>query len=253
MGSCPNAERIVCSGDCNADFSRINSGHTSTLRFIDIENFCIFHNALMNDVDFTYENIADNSRSIIDHMFVSKNLESCVNRIRCDHHIDNMSNLINHLCLLKLICLWTEPAVAEAIVTKQKFLRLLPPQGIRSNVVQTWNVCCILTTESLLWCRHLTVMICCVTIIFRSCRGTADFIVDFLLKASQCIPRAISQKKRRRIHWWNQFLEPLYEKALFWHYVWNDCGRPWVVLLLMSGGIHGRNTTSQLRVFHTQQ
>lgn len=54
----------------------------------------------------------------------------------------------------------------------------------------------------------------------------AEFIIEVCTTASDCVPKSSHNAKRKRIPGWNQFVKPLHEKAMFWHMIWNQNGRP---------------------------
>ena len=46
----------------------------------------------MYDIDYTFESSSNQSRSIIDHVFLSSNLTELVSSITCEHSPENMSD-----------------------------------------------------------------------------------------------------------------------------------------------------------------
>ena len=89
---------IIIGGDFNTDLSRINSLHTCTgalTNFVNQNGYVFGLNSNVG-VEFTYENIATGSRSVIDHIIVSESLSS---QVLSYYSIDSVDNMSDHRVL----------------------------------------------------------------------------------------------------------------------------------------------------------
>ena len=75
-----NTDFVIIGGDLNADLSRLQSSHTSSLIDYCKENNLTCVNSKYLSIDYTYCNDATNSRSLIDHFIVSDSLCDNVNK-----------------------------------------------------------------------------------------------------------------------------------------------------------------------------
>ena len=90
------ADHIICGGDFNTEMRRQGSMHTQALgEFAREEGFALLdgtHGGYSFNVDFSFENAATGSRSLIDHFVISLNCLSSVRAVFCDHSVDNLSD-----------------------------------------------------------------------------------------------------------------------------------------------------------------
>ena len=54
----------------------------------------------------------------------------------------------------------------------------------------------------------------------------ADMTEACLMAGDACIPQTTNRKTTGRIPGWSEEVEPLRDKSIFWHNIWNECGRP---------------------------
>ena len=89
---------MLIGGDFNTDLSRINSLHTGALtNFVNQNGYVFGLNCSNVGVEFTYENIATGSRSVIDHIIVSESLSS---QVLSYYSIDSVDNMSDHRVLV---------------------------------------------------------------------------------------------------------------------------------------------------------
>jgi hypothetical protein len=88
-----NIDNVSRGCDFNTDLTRVNSLHTTSLvSFVQDEHFILLDSLPIFDVEYTYESMANNARSLIDHFMVSQNLAVHVTDISTDACIDNLSD-----------------------------------------------------------------------------------------------------------------------------------------------------------------
>ena len=209
-------DRIVFGGDLNCDLQRL--GERSRV----LREFCVRFSAELcaehpaSRVEYTYRNDATGARSLVDHFVLTENLMA-----NLSGHVtwDEVDNFSDHL-----------PIIAR--ISFDSFLT----SGDRSASPRlSWNRANENDTEryriqvrerlSLLELPHEALM--CDGI---GCFTHGDAINNYYSQIEQalvtsgqeCIP---STRPRGRAGW-NELAEPQRRASLFWHHLWEDCGRP---------------------------
>jgi hypothetical protein len=221
-----NVSRVIIGGDFNTDLCRANSLHTHALNaFSADQDFRVLgtNGPHLHDVPFTYESHMNQSRSTIDHFVLTENIVPDVLSVRIECSVDNMSD---HLPVTLYVSVAVEhvhddprpspPRPQWHLVTDEVVV------AYRSELdAQLDNL--VPPTEAL----HCT---------DPRCEEHYDQIVRFhdglvsaCLNAGQrCIPSSAERAHdaRKRTPGWNEYIAPLRDDALFWHFLWKECGRP---------------------------
>ena len=74
-------DHVIYGGDWNADFSRSHSQHTIALSQFCVEEHFIHVYSRKKSVEYTYLSYINCSKSLIDHFFISAQLDNCVNKL----------------------------------------------------------------------------------------------------------------------------------------------------------------------------
>ena len=214
---------IVLGGDFNVDFSR-NWLHTDLLN--DLCSTRILSSIVRHPystIDFTY-NFNMKSFSVIDHFILSDHLfNSSVKSISVEHDVDNTSDhdpLFLELELTVARCKFYSP-MYESKPSWNK--------ATSAHIDEYKRLLChnlheiILTTEALL-CRNL------------SCHDQSHinhldaFVTDIshacLSAGAASLPRTSRSGTRGRIPGWTEYVAPVRDKAIMWHKIWAESGRP---------------------------
>ena len=213
-----NINHIVCGGDFNTDISRSNSLHTKSLmRFVQNEHMILLDDLPNNSVDYTFESKIDQTRSTIDHFIVSDNVFPDVTTIFCDHNVHNLSDhsslgitLNVNVSYIEYIqqdndtLLWSNASDAHIERYKHELDTLLSS--------------CIVPTDALYCTDHF-----CSKHNFMI-QDFHDSIINACIQASQCIPT--KKCNRKYIPGWNEYIVPYRDRAMLWHNIWKDNGRP---------------------------
>ena len=218
-----DSDHLVFCGDFNTDFARCLSLHTRALsNFLHQESLCDLRT--MPDcyhVDFTFESFVDGSRTTIDHVFVSENLKTLVNNVYTIHSPDNLSDHCPLICEIKL---------PNATATQPERLGRSKPLWRRASPGEIDMYCLKLNTL----CQEYQAPGAATECNDAFCQDPAhlrelqcyhDYLVAACLTADSEIPKS-SQSRRKRIAGWTEHVKPLHQKALFWHSIWTECGRP---------------------------
>ena len=85
-------------GDLNTDLSRVRSGNTISLNnFISNESLSMVQQHVTNSIQYTFLG-CNQSKSIIDHFIVSKNIERYVQEYYTKESVDNLSDNVRYIC-----------------------------------------------------------------------------------------------------------------------------------------------------------
>jgi retron-type reverse transcriptase len=217
-----NPDHIICAGDFNTDFTRLNSLHTRALcSFLNDENLCTLHDLHMYDVPYTFESKANGCRSSIDHFFVNRELHDAARKVYVSHSIDNMSDHIPLHAHFEIPISYRSHRLTQAKSAKQLWAKASPE-------------CISLYSHRLENCLHDIELplaaIQCTNTLCTDRQHTADLqsfhdrLVEGCLEASSCIPK--SRTSTRNVPGWNECVKPVLQKALFWHKLWVQNGRP---------------------------
>ena len=203
------AQNIVMSGDWNSNLRSQGSPQTEVLRnFVHDEGLIYCIEQLQNCIDFTYESMSNDTRSLIDHHLVSEGLKNSIGSYEVLHDIENLSD---HAPVALKLRLTNVRVINNGAQNSCK--RRLNWQGVSSLDLLNYqsvmeNLCTCNTVQN-----GLTVS------------QQYDFIENSCLVAGlHCIP--MIKRNRKRVHRWNEVVKEKRQTALFWHKLWNENGRP---------------------------
>jgi hypothetical protein len=219
-----NVDHMICCGDFNTDFSRGNSLHTDVLvDYLAQQGLCNPHHMPVYNVDFTFESFVDGSRSTLDHIFVSDNLTASVNSIHSVHSADNMSDHCALICDLSLPRPAAPPA-PQRNATRRRPKWSTAPAAALDDYRQRMDVLCaeFETPTALAGCDDAP---CSEQDHLRALQGYHDYLVSACTVADYAIPKT-GTPHQKRTPGWSEHVKPLHKRALFWHRIWIDCGRP---------------------------
>lgn len=215
---------VVIGGDFNVDFCR-NWTHTAILSsFCDDAGLMPIIRHANCHIDYTY-NFNMNRFSILDHFILSGTLfEDCVSDASVLHDIDNLSDH-DPVCLS--FCINVDLLASRQRVYTPKLS--WPKAGLTDlnnyRLILSHNLQAVHPPVGALLCMD------------TRCRDPTHHVaVGQYAEAisAACVSAAIStipvscdrHVGSRRIPGWNERVEPLRQKSLFWHNMWADCGRP---------------------------
>ena len=207
---------FIIGGDFNVDFSRIHSRNLNLLKdFLEIETL---NCATLEIAENNFTRVGSlGEKSFIDHFIVNNNLEYNI-----DVTPDKGHNLSDHLPVnlqttyhseIKMhknesnyFYDWTNANDFKILNYKQLLDQLFNDFIIPQNVLNCHNYQCV---------EHNNIIL-----------KLSDIFMNIL---SSCSNHAIGLKKSSHkpgTPGWNSFVKPYREKAIFWHNVWKDAGRP---------------------------
>ena len=205
-----NVQHMCVLGDMNSDFSRAHSWHTQALnRFIDHENL---YNALQHsssNVSYSYSNSYGQCYSILDHIFLSKNLSHYIVNYfsKCDK-VENQSDLAP---IVLEIDIPIDNHVHVSINHKpsKKWNIASNDQIGNYKLAQDNNLALIVMPDD---CLECTSMLCDNSKNALNIQQLHDDIISACIDASEDIPS--SRKNNKIVPGWNEFVNPGKEKAI---------------------------------------
>lgn len=221
-----NFTRLILVGDWNCDFSR-NTAHVTYLK-----NFMSRYN-LLNGwdhknayPDYTYVNDSLGHKSRIDHFIMSSNTHNPIKSLNVKSNGINVS--------------WHRPIVLEIELqtnqigcntgyrSMQSSMKKVAWHKVSDTHVNNYKECLdfklknVTLPHDALKCKDVM------------CKNTShhnainklcnDLILTCIDVSNEVLPHTCP--KENLIPFWNEEIEPLRQKSLFWHNIWNECGKP---------------------------
>ncbi|ELU14159.1 hypothetical protein CAPTEDRAFT_203516 [Capitella teleta] len=220
-----SVNHMICCGDFNTDFNRVNSLHTEVLvNIFSQENLCNFQGTQLYKVDYTFESFVDGSRSILDHVFLSENLKG---QVKCIHTVHSPEDMSDHCPLL---CELIIPRFADPPTDPQRRSPSMRPKwsGAPSHVVDEYRAHLSTLCDENVAPNEVTSchdVPCNDWSHRRALQNYHDYLVAACTVADHVIPKG-GGPQRKRIPGWAEHVKPLHQRALFWHAIWTQCGRP---------------------------
>jgi exonuclease III len=215
-------DNIIVGGDFNTDISRLRSLHTACLvdfAYHEDMKFCLdFPDC---DITYTYESLANGSKSVIDHFIVSQNIYSCISLYKSIHSGDNLSDhcpisLAVNISLERSTdvsinaerkVLWHKATDEDLLLYREHVNQLLSTIYVPSNAIQCLNPLCK---------DHISEI-----------SKFHDDIILCLTEADTVIPSYVPKKKyNRSLSGWDEHVQKPKETSIFWHALWKSCGSP---------------------------
>ena len=218
-----NPTHFTIGGDFNTDITRHSPCTEAFTDFIEIEN-CKY--MLANDkfdVDFTYTSNDGKHNSNIDHILVCENLESCVLSYYTTDTVDNVSDHVALSCVLDLYVDYVESNIGSSI-----------KHSVWSNITQKYIDRYQKTLDNKL--KHITIkddLLLCKDYLCTKHNVDINNLYGAIVNAcigaaEETIPQSEPTKMRGKkpIPQWNELIDPHRQRAIFWHEIWKDQGRP---------------------------
>ncbi len=212
-------DKIIIGGDCNVDPSR-NNAHfrywDDMLTRLGLKA-CWSHSAAVNDNTYVANN--NLSESCIDHFYCSSSLFNGITKNNVLFHALNKSNH-RPINLEINLDLNSETQGEGKVFSKRTAWHKATSNHLDSYKELLGEHLDNITVEPGCLCRDI---MCKVIHHHQDINSYADMIVQCMLDASENLPKT---SKSKRIPYWNQEVMPLRQKALFWHQLWVDNGKP---------------------------
>ena len=184
-------------------------------------------NANVNEnIDYTYFNHFNGSNSIIDHFYVTENISDCINSFKVIHRGDNLSDhepvmvelaiplnrIENKLRRQKNKTIdWNHISESE----KQEYSSLLDS---KLNMLDTSAVIRNCSDVQCTNSDHVEDIFSYCDSIVKACVETGDSV--FVQKSMH------TDNKFKPLPGWRDNVEPFKQKALLWHSIWINAGKP---------------------------
>ena len=222
LNSNPDCYAVVC-GDFNIDINRI-SDNLSLLR-----TFCSQASLHMADshtsysIDYSY-NFNMQRFSTLDHFLLSDYLFSST-LISCTvcHDCDNLSDHDPISLKLEIPVCDVKCRDESTCHKKLSWLKANDRDIERYRQFLTHNLNNIIAPNLSLLCHNY---MCTAPDHLASIDKYYDNIKTACLDASYKAIPFTSKANKNRIAGWNEYIEPLREKSIFWHNLWRELGRP---------------------------
>ena len=216
---------VIIGGDFNTDFERPNSPHTELLLdFVESESLQCGIELPFADVNHTFESKSNNSTSIIDHLFFSHDLISCVESYRVVHDNDNTSD---HSMLTSTLNITYEVDKTK-VKSNSKSQKLLWNKATKEDIdnfkiiLNRYLEGLIIPIE-ILNCNEIK----CDNLDHQSEIDTFynGIIRALILAGAESIPMQ-GKRASNIIPGWDKYVKVEKESSLFWHKLWVENGCP---------------------------
>ena len=174
-------------------------------------------------MDYTYH-FSMRRFSTIDHCLISGTLhEKALTRVEVLHEVDNTSDhdpLVVHLSLqMSLVGCASKvhtPRVAWVKASPQDIYNYRSTVSSMLSSIYIPNDTLLCTDLQCKDLKHVNAINTYANDITEACIAAARLVV----------PLTCSRQESRRIPGWSEQVQPLRDKSLFWHRLWDECGRP---------------------------
>lgn len=210
---------FVLGGDYNTDLNR-KSPQTEALNNFLSNGECVMCDE-SKDVSHTYRSVDGQYFSHIDHIIASLNMKD---EMKCCQIVDCVDNFSDHVALS---CTWAVPVTFVTSATCDPSPQCKWSKATSGDIEnyknllddQLANIC---IPGDLLLCKDF------------NCNVHNDVIsklytdiVDACIKAGEnSIPQSSNTSKKKKIPGWSDSVEPLRQRALMWHAIWQGQGSP---------------------------
>ena len=159
------------------------------------------------------------ARSSLDHVFVSPNLVSQVKEVSVSFNVDNKSD---HFQLHVAFEMDLGPQLNPRVKPVKQLWPKATPQclGQYAHSLEIALAACE-KPQAAVNCHD---SLCNSPEHIDSLQRYHDRLIQCCLGACACIPKSSSSS--RTIPGWNQYIKPSRDRALFWHRLWIENGRP---------------------------
>ena len=216
---------VVIGGDINTDLSRLQSLNTrALLEFMNEEYLLFALNHEKAEVDYTFESKANGSRSLLDHFMISENVNQRIDAYSVLHKGYNLSD---HSSLhLNVNVPYVPRDLPE---TERRHVDQVCWDKAKPDDIENYR--CIL--EELL--NNISIPTEALNCRDHFCNTHRDDIVVFhdrIIEAcsdagKHAIPTATNKPGQPQgIANWNEQVKEYRERAIFWHTIWIENGRP---------------------------
>ena len=231
-----NVVNCVIGGDLNTDVSRIRSGNTISLHnYMDKENLFLAINEVRNTVKFTYKGI-NNSVSLIDHFIMTENM--CL-LTKNYYTMDSVDNLFDHVPVFMILncSVKTVPIESDKVSSRSPLWGIASGYDSQQYQLELDNMLqnCYPTTDmyGLTWfIAHIVFVefLCdngnCLCMKREYVSKFHDAIMNAThLAMEKHIPHTGKPKLNHVIPVWDIEMNCARQTSLFWHDIWNECGR----------------------------
>lgn len=213
---------VIIGGDTNTDLGRLQSEHRNALlNFVQEEHlsFAMFSN--LSQVDYTYESKSNGCRSLIDHFLVSENIFNRMNMYMVKHDGHNLSDHSSLHLGVDMPCsfrenprkdnsrqdpAWDKAKVEDVDKYRQMLDMLLNEVYLPADAINCKEFLCHDHRDDI--------------------NKLHNDIIDACLTASEATIPKQCHANSPGVADWNDQVRECRERAIFWHNMWIDNGRP---------------------------
>ena len=215
---------FICCGDYNTSFERNNAQTECLNNFIERNNLVVSWNHPVSKKDHTYTNFSLNHFSCIDHIITTHNIYDCIldnyvlsaacnpsshNVVSLSIVVTNFSHVIESNCNPARTpnCIWSKASIDDIkqyqLVLDNK-LQLIDINNSAYSCTN-WNCQCTQHKDGL--------------------DSLCQTLIDYCIDASRdTIPK--SRPVGSNIPGWEKLVKPDRDRSLFWHWMWQEAGKP---------------------------
>lgn len=220
----PSYEYVILGGDFNVNFDRVSDNHVNLLNDFILSNMLL--NALLSDtqnVQYTYESKQNGHKSIIDHFFVSENLQNSVTSYISLHEGENCSdhspiaicfdtNLFYSSMREEQKCIndinWVKATDVQISNYKHNLDMLLQDIDVNINSV---------------FCKNLH---CKDVLHHQQLQELHNNIINACITAGLDTIPLRGKAKNKTMPGWTDYVQSKKQECIYWHSIWKDAGSP---------------------------
>ena len=215
-----DAMYCIIGGDWNTDLSRSNSHFVHEFKsFCNSLDFVSCSQLPISSITYTFECAATHNRSHIDHFVVSNNLRGHIMKY---YDVDSIDNRSDHLGII----LELEQQIDHIPMSRKKYT---PKTAWYKATIEDID----LYKEQLdIELNKIRLPDSCINCHNFTCEKHMNDIETFhndivcaCLKAAECLPTTNNSNKTS-VPGWSEYCATAREKAMFWHNIWRNAGKP---------------------------
>ena len=215
---------VMVAGDFNAQLTR-TTPHVQTVKnFLENNSLQTGLDHILADVEHTFHSLAHNTYSLIDHVCVCESLFGFINQYVSVDSVNNMSDHCALLCNFDKLAL-TYKRYDRVYSRRAAWHKAMPVhvqkyQSALDRLLSDIN----LPLDSI----HCNDYNCPTNNAHRNDIDSfiSDIVQCCIKSENECIPKTANKVRGTKVPGWNDFVKGKHEKALYWHNVWKEAGRP---------------------------
>ena len=211
--------KIIIGGDFNVDFNKNSLNNDILDNFCETEGVVSEFHLFQNLVNFTYESTMGH-KSYIDHFLFSVNISNKIDNLKCMIDGDNLSDhhpllirynfQFNYNCNISdnIYCRfdWKNTSNEYKLLYSQALDTAIERLDINNSILNCVDVNCTIHNDSI--------------------QKLLDGVIEVIIDTTELIIPKIKNNFKKGKPGWNEYVQPLKDKSIFWNDIWKSAGCP---------------------------